>query len=104
MENAPTESNSQIFRMKLPMMNGARESAERFTKDLPSDLTGCTVELDGKIMRVSTQGFADELCKQILEIRNASSLILLDVPEILSVYVLRSAKLRNCERVTVVKS
>lgn len=85
-------------------MNGARSSAEEFTKDLPSDLSGCTVELDGKIMRVTSQGFADELCKQILEIRNASKLVLRDVPEILSVYVLRSAKLRNCERVSVEKS
>lgn len=104
MENALPESNAKIFRMELPRMNGARESAERFTKDLPSDLSDCTVELDGRIMRVSSQGFADELCKQILEIRNASSLILRDVPEILSVYVLKSAKLRDCERVTVVKS
>lgn len=104
MENASTESNSKIFHMELPKMNGARSSAEVFTKDLPSDLSDCTVVLDGKIMRVTSQGFADELCKQILEIRNASKLILLDVPEILSVYVLRSAKLRNCERVSVDKS
>lgn len=95
-----TDTNT-IIRLELPRLGGSRWSAEELAQSLPADLRGFEVELDGSKMATAAQGFADELCKQILEVRQADRLILRETPEIFTNHVVRSSELRRCQRVSV---
>lgn len=58
----------------IPRLAGSRERAVDLTSVLPDDLSGSAVTIDAAGVDAAAQSFADELCKQILETRHASSL------------------------------
>jgi len=62
---------------------------------LPDDLAGLVVTVDAGLSRSASQGFADELVKQVLEVRHAASLTVSESPPALSRYILDSAAARG---------
>jgi hypothetical protein len=58
----------------MPELNGTREGAVDLTSSLPDDLRNAVVSIDAGAVVAAAQSFADELCKQILEVRHASRL------------------------------
>lgn len=63
------------MKLTMPELIGSRESAEKFTEDLPMSLEQEIVVVDASFMKASSQSFADELVHQVLYIRNAKKLI-----------------------------
>lgn len=58
----------------IPRLAGSRERAVDLTSGLPDDLSGAKVTIDAAGVDAAAQSFADELCKQILETRQAYQL------------------------------
>lgn len=88
--------------LTLPEYGGSRASAADFTASLPEDLTGITVRLDCSQGFAISQSFSDELCKQILQLRRASSLILQEPPQRMAVHSTRAADLRALEGLQII--
>ncbi|MBC9704516.1 MAG: hypothetical protein H9W81_05805 [Enterococcus sp.] len=70
----------------LPRLGGVRESATTLAESLPRDLAGSQVVVDAETNLTCSQGFVDELLKQILEIRNTEQVIIVNWNEHLKVY------------------
>ena len=79
----------------LPALIGARASAVQLADHLPDDLTGREVTIDANLSMAASQGFADELIKQVFEIRNASSLAVSGSSAVFSTHLRRSAAHRR---------
>ena len=58
----------------MPRLAGTRERAVNLTQGLPADLHDAVVSIDASDVVAAAQSFADELCKQILEVRHAARL------------------------------
>lgn len=79
----------------LPALIGARSSAIEMAAALPDDLNGQEVTVDANLSLAASQGFADELIKQVFEVRHASSLAVSGCSAVLSLQLRRSAILRE---------
>jgi hypothetical protein len=60
--------------LRAPAHAGAREQARELTDALAPDLAGQEVTLDCTDTLVGTPSFLDEVVKQVLEVRGASTL------------------------------
>lgn len=89
------------YGFKLPELVGSRSSALRLTAELPSSLETLIVAVDCSAVLSASQGFVDELCKQILEERRAEELQLLYPSERMAIHAQRAAELRNLEGLVV---
>lgn len=69
-----------MHRIALPDHAGSRDQAQELTSGLPKDLGGETIVLDCGSVVVGTPSFLDEIVKQVLVLRNASKLEVLDGP------------------------
>ena len=86
----------------LPERAGTREQAEKLVAGLPSNLAGVKVIVDGREMAASAPSYMDELVKQVLVIRGAGNLTLLDVGHRAAGYATASAQRRMVsERLTI---
>lgn len=83
--------------LRLPKLVGTRGRAEQIASELASDLSSSMVTVDCADVLSGAQGFTDELCKQILEVRGARELKLVAPPASMAEYALRSARLRKLE-------
>lgn len=72
--NTSTETAQAEYTITLPKLVGARSSADELTAELPADLSTADVIVDATANQASSQGFVDQLCTQIMEIRLAKSL------------------------------
>lgn len=62
------------LRLSTPAHAGAREQAQELTDSLAPDLNGQDVILDCADLIVGTPSFLDEVVKQVLEVRGATTL------------------------------
>jgi hypothetical protein len=87
----------------VPEYAAARGTAgDLCAAQLPDDASTARVTLDLSCAAALGQGFLDELCKQVLEVRGAAALDVSGATERMSMHLLRSAKLRGFpERLTV---
>lgn len=85
------------YSIELPTLAGTRWSAQELISKLPEDLSSSSVELDCSLARSTSQGFADELIREILELRGARSLRFLATPLPLAAEALESAELRGLQ-------
>ncbi len=67
--------------LPLPALVGTRNRARALASQLPRDLKGKTVVVDGTNMLASTVSFADELIKQILTSRHADRVEVVNVSD-----------------------
>jgi len=87
----------------IPKLVGSRlRAAELAEHSLPRDLTGQMVEVDASSLSSAAQSFADELCKQVLELRNADFLSVHHATPRFGQHLSASARLRGMpERLNV---
>lgn len=90
-----TPPEPMIHIIEPPRLSGVRTKAAEITADLPDDLSSDTVIVDATNMQAYAQGFVDELCKQIVEVRKAKNVIFVAVNERTKENARRSANLRN---------
>lgn len=86
---------SATIELELPKLAGSRLSAQEFLSELPDDLTMISVLIDCSYSAVAAQGYVDELCKGILELRGAAMLMLKSPSEDVLRNALRSVNLRS---------
>lgn len=70
-----------MTRLDAPNHAGSREQAILLVSTLGDDLTGESILLDCSDVVVATPSFLDELVKQVLEMRDAGRLDVLEPPE-----------------------
>ena len=87
----------------LPRLAGTRAAAIELTAALPQDLAGAVVRVQAADVVSAAQGFVDELCVQLLEVRRASGIVLSDPPDRVASYAELSARLRGFGEVVVVE-
>lgn len=93
--NASEETTKQTFAIILPRLAGARGRGAEIASALPGNLSDATVTVDCSELMSAAQGFTDELCKQMLEVRQASSVVFTKAPDRFRNFVLLSAKNRD---------
>jgi hypothetical protein len=76
-------------------LSGTRQRAEDLLWELPEDLSGVTVIVDASEMKSYAQCFVDELCKQILQVRNADLMKIITENETLKSRIDFSGKIRR---------
>jgi len=86
---------SATIELQLPRLAGTRSAAQEFLSELPADLSMISVLVDCSESAVAAQGYVDELCKGILELRNAAMLTLKSPSEDVLRNALRSVNLRS---------
>jgi len=86
---------SAIIELQLPRLAGTRFAAQEFLSKLPADLSMISVLVDCSESAVAAQGYVDELCKGVLELRGAAMLTLKSPSEDMLRNALRSVNLRN---------
>lgn len=74
------------YTIKLPALGGSRSSGAELAESLPNDLTGSQVVVDATDNVTCSQGFTDELFKQILEVRQADNVTVENWNEKLKIY------------------
>ncbi|HXQ88027.1 MAG TPA: hypothetical protein VN733_00160 [Solirubrobacterales bacterium] len=70
-----------MLRLRPDEHAGSRPQAQDLASQLPGDLAGQTVVLDCGHVLVATPSFLDEIVKQVLEIRNAALLEVVDASQ-----------------------
>lgn len=96
-----TPPEPMIHTIELPRLSGVRSKAVEITADFPADLSHDTVIIDTTYTQACAQGFVDELCKQLAEVRKVKHLIFVAANKRTQEHAERSAKLRNfSERLT----
>jgi hypothetical protein len=70
-----------MLRLQTPDHAGSRDQAVSLVAMLSDDLSGETVLLDCSKLLVGTPSFLDEVVKQILQVRDASTLEVSDAPD-----------------------
>lgn len=83
------------YTVTLPRLVGARQKAQELTAILPENLSKAIVVVDASGSKAMAQGFIDELCKQVLEVRFAPKLIVKSVSEHSKAYFVKSGELRG---------
>ena len=86
---------SATIELQLPRLAGTRSAAQEFLSKLPADLSMISVLVDCRESAVAAQGYVDELCKGILELRKAAMLTLKSPSEDVLRNALRSVNLRS---------
>lgn len=81
--------------IELPRTAGSRERADELTSVLSGDLKAQTVVLEAQCMKAGAQSFADQLCKQILEVRGAERLEVRHATPMFARYLSNSARIRR---------
>ncbi|WP_148050012.1 hypothetical protein [Frigoribacterium sp. PhB107] len=88
--------------ISVPRLAGSREHAARIAQSLPDDLRGISVLLEAGAVRSAAQSFADELCKQILVIRQADRLEVHSASATFARYLNSSSNLREvADRISI---
>lgn len=90
-----TPPEPMIHIIEPPRLSGVRSKAVTITEDLPDDLSNDTVIVDTTYTQACAQGFVDELCKQLAEVRQAKHIIFVAANARTKENAERSAKLRN---------
>lgn len=88
--------------LTLPEYGGSRAQSADFAASLPADLSETTVRVDCSKGFAISQSFSDELCKQVLQTRHASHLILQEPPARMAAHSARSAALRALEGLQII--
>ena len=81
--------------LQAPERSSSRRQAQELLRGLPADLTSAIVVLNCAHMSAAAPSFVDELVKDILEIRGARELRVLDASDRLRSHFGRSALLRQ---------
>jgi len=68
------ETTTAEYTITLPRLIGTRSGADELVSELPDDLSNANVIVDATENQASSQGFVDQLCMQIMEVRLAKSL------------------------------
>lgn len=68
--------------LSLPPLVGSRVRAKALAAQLPENLAGATVTVDGRNMVAATVSFVDELLKQILVERHGDRLRIVNVDDL----------------------
>jgi hypothetical protein len=83
--------------------SGSRPQAAELLSDLPSSLSSISVAIDCQDLTISTPSFWDEIVKQVLESRDASSLSVLQASSRAGELARRAAENRGvADRLSVV--
>lgn len=86
----------KIFEITLPELGGSRLSAaDLLGRHVPEDLRGAQVVLDCRAVQSLSQSYSDELCKQLLLLRAADSLVLLGPPSRMVKHAQAAVRLRE---------
>lgn len=88
--------------LTLPQLGGSRASAADLVAYLPEDLTGVAVSVDCSGAESITQSYSDELCKQLLQLRRADSLILREPPQRMATHSRMAAQLRTLSGLEII--
>lgn len=92
--NQPSEQR-KVYTVTPEPFSGSRQRAVTLTADLPDDLSEANVIVDASEKKGYAQGFVDELCAQLAQVRNAYSLTIISDDETLRQRAETSARLRN---------
>jgi hypothetical protein len=94
-ENTLSLEQTKSYQVSPHPLSGTRQRANDFLWELPEDLSEATVTVDASEMKAYAHCFVDELCKQIVQVRNAQMLIIRSDSEKLRQQVTSSAQLRR---------
>lgn len=81
--------------LTLPKLAGSRDLVIRLLEDIPDDLGGDQFVVDAESLASAAPSFADQLCKEILETRHASSMTVRDASPRFAQFLHRSATARG---------
>jgi hypothetical protein len=87
-----------MLRITPPEHAGSRPQALDLVASLPSELRGQTVVLDCSRLLVPTPSFLDEIVKQVLEVRKAGCLEVVDASQRARDLISRSSANRGVSR------
>ena len=88
--------------LHAPVKSRSREQAQEITSVLPASLADAAVLLDCQDTAIATPSFTDEVLKQILVERRASSLTVVNAPRRFAELLLRAAvRLRIDDRLHI---
>lgn len=83
----------------LPRLVGVRQRATNIGETLPDDLSNHTVVVDATETVTMAQGFCDELVNQIIKIRKAKMLKIINAPTSGVKYLQMSTQVRKLQPV-----
>lgn len=92
--NQPSQER-KVYTVTPDPLSGVRQRAVELTAGLPEDLSDADVIVDATNRKSYAQGFVDELCSQIAQVRKANSLTIISDNEILRQRAETSANLRD---------
>lgn len=96
METLNQPSNARkVYTVTPDPLSGVRQRAVEITATLPDDLSDADVVIDATNRKSYAQGFVDELCSQIAQVRKARSLTIISDNEVLRKRAETSAQLRD---------
>lgn len=84
----------------LPRLVGARQRATNIGNKLPDDLSNHIVIVDATETEAMAQGFCDELVYQIVGLRKAKRLRVVNAPDSGIRYLVMSAQVRKLDPIT----
>lgn len=95
METINQQDKRKEYTVTPEPFSGSRQRAVILTAELPDDLSEADVIIDASERKAYAQGFVDELCGQLAQVRQAASLTIISDDEILRKRAETSARLRN---------
>lgn len=79
--NTYKDAGSKKATLALVGLYGTRERAAELCTQFPDDLSDVDMILDTRHLSAASQGFIDEVCKQIAEIRKSKTLVIVGASE-----------------------
>lgn len=79
--NTYKDAKSKKAILALVGLYGSRERAAELCTQFPDDLSDVDITIDTRHLSAASQGFIDELCKQIAEIRKSKTLVVVGANE-----------------------
>lgn len=92
--NQPSKER-KVYTVTPEPLSGMRQAAVKLTAGLPADLSDADVIIDATNRKSYAQGFVDELCSQIAQVRSAATLTIISEDEMLIKRAETSAHLRD---------
>lgn len=92
--NQPSKER-KVYTVTPDPFSGVRQRAVELTAVLPADLSDADVVIDATNKTAYAQGFVDELCSQIAQVRKAHSLTIISDDAMLRKRAETSAQLRD---------
>lgn len=92
--NQPSKER-KVYTVTPDPLSGARQRAITLTAELPDDLSNADVIVDASNRQAYAQGFVDELCGQIAQVRKAHSITIVSDDAMLRKRAETSAQLRD---------